>query len=328
MRKITRRALIAGISATLAAPTFRSASAASVLPELTLWGPPAGPSVTLVHAIASGALRSVAEKVTFKAWRSPDELRAGLTSGTMQTFVLPTQSAANLFNKGLGVRLVNVLTNGLLYLVSSDASLTSMVALKGRTIAVPFRNDTPELLFRRLLAAERITPDADLALQFTGTPMEAIQLLIMGRVDAALLPEPAATAAIMKAGQSGKDVSRVIDIQKAWSKATGLDPTLPQAGLGVTTAFLDSHAPVVEALHEALVRATASVNADPARAASDAAAPLGLPWPVIEKAIPHSNLVAIRARQARPTLEAVFQAASEFDPKIIGGKLPAADFYL
>ncbi|WP_344919336.1 hypothetical protein [Azospirillum formosense] len=33
--------------------------------------------------------------MVFKAWRTPDELRAGLTSGTMQTFVLPTQSAAN-----------------------------------------------------------------------------------------------------------------------------------------------------------------------------------------------------------------------------------------
>ena len=328
MHEITRRATIAGIATILTTPIVRAAAAPSRLPELVLWGPPAGPSVTLVHAIASGALRSVADTVVFKAWRTPDELRAGLTSGTMQTFVLPTQSAANLFNKGLGVRLVNVMTNGLLYLVSADASLTSVAALKGRTIAVPFRNDTPELIFRRLLAAERIAPDSDIALQFTGTPMEAIQLLITGRADAALLPEPSATAAILRAGQTGKAVSRVIDIQKAWDAATGLGPALPQAGLGVTTAFLESHAPAVEALHEALVGATASVNADPARAAGDAATPLGLPGPVIEKAIPHSNLVAIRASQARLTLEAVFRTVSEFDPKIIGGKLPAADFYL
>ncbi len=328
MHSITRRAVVAGITATLAAPAFRSASAASPLPELTLWGPPAGPSVTILHAIASGALGAVAEKITFKAWRSPDELRAGLTSGTMQTFVLPTQSAANLFNKGLGVRLVNVMTNGLLYLVASDTSLTSMAALKGRTVAVPFRNDTTEVLFRRLLAMQGIAPDTDLTIQFTGTPMEAVQLLMTGRADAALLPEPSATAAILRAGQAGKAVSRVVDIQKAWSDATGLAPTLPQAGLGVTTAFLDAHAPAVEALHEALVRATASVNADPARAANDAAAPLGLPSPVVATSIPHSNLVAIRASEARPTLEAVFRAVSEADPKIIGGKLPAAEFYL
>lgn len=331
MHEITRRATVAGIAAVLAAPAGRAAvavAAPSRLPELTLWGPPAGPSITLVHAIASGALRSLADTVTFKAWRTPDELRAGLTSGTMRTFVLPTQSAANLFNKGLGVRLVNVLTNGLLHVVSADAALTSVAALKGRTVAIPFRNDTPELIFRRLLAAARLTPDTDVALQFTGTPMEAVQLLLTGRADAALLPEPTAAAAVLRAGQAGKTVSRVIDIQQAWDAATGLGPALPQAGLGVTAAFWESHAPVVEALHAALADAAASANADPARAAGDAAGPLGLPAPVIEASIPHSNLVAVRAGQARPVLEGVFRAVAELDPKIIGGKLPAADFYL
>jgi len=327
MLRPTRRATLVGLAAALAAPALRPAVAAP-LSELTLWGPPAGPSITLVHAIASGLMRPVADKVVFKAWRTPDELRAGLTSGTMQAFVLPTQSAANLFNKGLGVRLVNVMTNGLLYLLSADPSLTSIAALKGRSVAVPFRNDTPELVFRRLLAAERLTPDADVGLQFAGTPMEAIQLLLTGRADAALLPEPAASAAILRAGQAGKTVARVLDIQKAWGAATGLGTVLPQAGLGVTNAFLADHAPAVEALQAGLAAATASVNADPARAASDAAAPLSLPWPVIEQAIPHSNLVALRASAARESLESLFRAVSEFDPKIIGGALPPAEFYL
>lgn len=341
MFHISRRSVLAGIATgigtALAYPADRSMAAASPafapLAELTLWGPPAGPSITLVHAIASGLLRPVADKVVFKAWRTPDELRAGLTSGTMQTFVLPTQSAANLFNKGLGIRLVNVMTNGLLHLVSADPSLSTIAALRGCTVALPFRNDTPEFVFRRLLAAERLASEAapggdGVALQFTGTPMEAIQLLVTGRADAALLPEPAASAAILRAGQTGKTVTRVIDIQQAWGAATGLSTDLPQAGLGVTTAFLAEHGPAVEALHTALTGATASVNADPARAASDAAAPLALPWPVIEQAIPHSRLVCHRASAARNSLESVFRIVSEFDAKVIGGALPTSEFYL
>ncbi|MBK1836694.1 ABC transporter substrate-binding protein [Azospirillum sp. YIM B02556] len=351
MFRITRRSVLAGIAAgsgpALLRPGRGWAAAASPAPaplaELTLWGPPAGPSITLVHAIASGLLRPVADKVVFKAWRTPDELRAGLTSGTMKTFVLPTQSAANLFNKGLGIRLVNVMTNGLLHLVSADPSLSSISALKGRTVALPFRNDTPEFVLRRLLAAGGLASDAapggekaggeraggeKVALQFTGTPMEAIQLLVTGRADAALLPEPAASAAILRAGQAGRTVTRVIDIQQAWGAATGLGTDLPQAGLGVTGDFLAQHAPAVEALHAALAAATLSVNAGPARAANDAAAPLGLPWPVIEQAIPHSRLVCQRASAARNSLESLFRVVSEFDPRIIGGALPAADFYL
>ncbi|EKV28960.1 putative sulfonate/nitrate transport system substrate-binding protein [Caenispirillum salinarum AK4] len=283
--------------------------------------------MTVVHAIETGRLRGIADTVTFRAWRNPDELRAGLTSGTMNVFVLPTQSAANLFNRGLDVRLVNVMTNGLLHVVSADPALTSLEALKGRSVAVPFRNDTPDIIFRRLLTARNIGED-DLDLRFAGTPLEAAQLLATGRIDAALLPEPAASASIVRGAMAGRALTRVIDIQDAWAKAMDLPPALPQAGLGVTGAFLEAHRPAVEALHQGLAQAVEAVNAAPAEAAGIVAGTVGLPAPVIRQAIPHSNLVATRAGAARPVLEPVFKALADTDPAILGGKLPDSAFYL
>lgn len=60
----------------------RPAGASTVFPELALFGPPAGPSITVTHAIATGMFSDVADKATFKVWQNPDEMRAGLTSGT------------------------------------------------------------------------------------------------------------------------------------------------------------------------------------------------------------------------------------------------------
>ena len=48
---------------------------------LNLFGPPAGPSITLAHAVATDRFEGIAQSATFTAWRNPDELRAGLTSG-------------------------------------------------------------------------------------------------------------------------------------------------------------------------------------------------------------------------------------------------------
>lgn len=328
MTECSRRAVLRGLAAATTVPFLGSAPAAAALPELTVWGPPAGPSITVVHAIASGLLRPIADKATFKIWRSPDELRAGLTSRTMDVFILPTQTAANLFNRGMGVRLLNVMTNGLLHVVAGDEGLTSIPALKGRAVAVPYRNDTPEIIFRHLVVRHGLEPEKDIALRYVGSPMEAVQLLATGRVDAALLPEPAATAALMASGKITKSLYRTIDVQKAWDKATGLGPALPQAGLGVTEQFLDRHRAVVDALQTALAAAVVTVNADPQRAADDAFSTLWMPAPVIASSIPHSNLVAERATQVRPALEAVFGSVAEFDAKIIGGKLPATEFYL
>ncbi len=298
------------------------------LPALTLWGPPAGPSITLAHAISAGILQDLAETVTFKAWRNPDEMRAGLTSGTMQAVIVPTQVAANLFNRGLGVRLVNVMTDGLLYVIARDPQLTSINALRGKRVAVPFRNDTPEFVFRRLLMAHGMTAGTDLIVETTGTPIEAMQLLLADRIDAALVPEPAVSAAIARGTLTFTPVTRVMDVQKLWREITQTDHPLPQAGLAITTAFADKHPDLVTRLQAGLVKATAEVIGSPTAVAYDVSSALDLPWPILRLSIPWSNLVCHPAREARPSLEAMFSVIAEADPSLLGGKLPATEFYM
>lgn len=326
--RLTRRTLCAGIAATFSTPFVLRRARTAALAELTLFGPPAGPSVTLAYAVGAGLLRDVADKASFKVWRTPDEMRAGLTSGTMQAVVMPTTVAANLHTRGLGLRLANVMTNGLLYVISTDAAVRRFADLKGRRITVPFPNDTPELVFDAALAHHGMKAGEDVEVDRAGTPIEAIQLLLAGRIDTALVPEPAATAAMVRGAASGTVVHRAIDMQAEWGAVTGLGPVMPQAGLAFGKTFLDEHPDKVEPLLAALQQATAAVIARPADAANHAASALELPWPVIEKSIPHSNLVAIPARDARPALEALFRAIAAANPKMIGGRMPDATLYL
>lgn len=322
----TRRTVLrSGLAVALSMPFIRRASAAD-LATLTLWGPPAGPSITLAQAVGEGLLRPVAERVDFKVWRNPDEMRAGLTSGTMQAVVMPVTAAANLHTRGLGIKLANVMTNGLLYVVSSDPSVRTMAGLKGRRVMVPFANDTPELVFDAVLAHHGLTNDV--TLDRSGTPIEAVQMLLAGRIDTVLVPEPAASAAIFRAKASGKTVFRAIDMQSQWGVLTGLGPVMPQAGLAFSARFVAEHAERIEPLLTGLEKATEQVNADPARAAGHAAAALDLPWPVLEQAIPASNLVATPARHARPAIDALLDAIAKTNPAMIGGRLPDDTLYL
>lgn len=318
-----------GLATILAFPAIHTDRAvAAPLRELALFGPPAGPSITMAHAAASGALSQVAEKTTFRTWRNPDEMRAGLTSGTMPLVIMPTQVAANLHNRGFGIRLVNVMTNGLLFVVSTDPTLNSFPALKGKRISVPFRNDTPEYIASALMKHHGLQTGVDVQVDTTGTPIEAIQLMLAGRMDAALVPEPAATAAIVRAAAMGKTVHRVMDVQKEWARISGGPAVLPQAGLGVTDAFLSANRSKVEMLQAALVDVTKQVLADPAAAAGNAAASLDLPPLVVERSIPYCNLVATSAAAARPELERMYRLINEADPAQLGGKLPDDGFYL
>lgn len=319
---LDRRTLLTSLSAALVARPYSSHAAE----PLTLWGPPAAPSIILAHAVAGELLKPLSSDVSLRIWRTPDEMRAGISSGNMAAVIVPTYVAANLHNRGLGIKLLNVMTDGLLYVVASPGTASEIAGLRGKRVAVPFRNDMPDIILRRLLAAARLGV-ADLTIDYSGTQPEAVQMLLSGRVDAALLSEPAATAAIIRAAAAGKSLERIIDCQKAWSRVSSAGG-IPQAGLAVTDKLIARIGiPGIGALQHALVSATRSVLANPAAASASAASAFDLPVTVLERSIPFSNLVARPATSARAQLTAFFALLVEDDPRMIGGRQPDDAFY-
>jgi NitT/TauT family transport system substrate-binding protein len=312
----------------LAVPLLPRAGHAASIETLALHGPPAGPSITLAHAVATEAFAGIADAATFTAWRNPDELRAGLTSGAIALSVVPVQAAANLYNRGFPIRLANVMTNGLLYVISGAEGISAIPDLASRSVAVPFRGDSPEIIFGQLLAHHGLAAQTDLNITYAASPIEAMQLLLAGRVDAALTAEPSTTAGVLRGREAGMEIRRAIDLQEAWGEMTGAAPVLPQAGLAVTQGFLDAYGEQVPAILAVLEAATASVLADPATAADHAADALGFPAPLLAASIPSSNLVARPAAEARADIERMLTAMAGPDLERIGGAMPGADFYL
>ncbi|MEM1046828.1 MAG: ABC transporter substrate-binding protein [Pseudomonadota bacterium] len=325
---LTRRAMASMLGASAIMPLTAGFVHAGKIDRLALYGPPAGPSVTLAHAVADGGFGEIAKAATFTVWRNPDELRAGLTSGAILLSVVPIQAAANLYNRGFPIRLANVMTDGLLYIISDTPEIRTVRDLAGRSLAVPFRGDTPELILGQLLEHHGLDAQSDLKIRYTGSPVEAMQLLLAGQVEAALTGEPSTTAGVLRGKRAGKDIRRAIDVQAAWGDMTGAVPVLPQAGLAVTKGFLDTHDDAVPRLLSVLETATADVLADPARAAANAREPLGLPAPLIAASVPHCNLVARPAAEARADIERMLTAMAGDDMRRIAGRLPDDDFYL
>lgn len=322
---LSRRSVLlgsAGLALSLSAPALLRAQP---IARLALYGPPATPTVTLAHAIGSGALAGLAQDVSLTVWRNPDELRAGLTSGQIDLSIVPVQAAANLYNRGMGVRLVNVMTDGLISVIAPEGSIAGLADLAGKRIAVHFVNDTPDLILRALLRQHGLTDQVEIVA--TGSPAESAQLLLAGRIEVALLSEPFASVAILRGREAGQSLGRVIDIRQEWGQQTGLGAIVPMAGLAVANAFATANPDLIAPLHDLLVQATAEVIADPATAAAHGSGALDLEPQILAAAIPHSALVARPEGSIRPEIEAMLSLMAETDPAIIGGGLPDDGFY-
>ncbi len=327
-----RRSVLMGLTSVMTMAAIQqwgqpARSQSSSLSSLVLYGAPIGVSLPLARIADQNTLQPVAHDIEFQMWRSPDEMRAGVASGQIEITTSPAPTAANLYNRGTGMRLVGVLTTGMLYLITTDPNLRTLADLAGQSILVPFRGDMPDRVLQLLLQSQAMTPN-DVQLNYTATPIEAAQLLLAGRSPAAVMQEPAATAAMVQGAANRLTVLRALDLQAEFATATGRGPDIPMAVLLLQDSLRTQYEDLPAVLLKAVREATDWVNANPAPAATLGETHLDLKQAILERSIPYMNLKVRSAQQVREHLEFFYSALATESMDLLGGALPDDGFYL
>ena len=330
-RQWLRQAAALALGGLPLAQAARAATAAP-LPRIVLAGPPAIVSAPLIHMAQSNALAGVAQTTEFTLWRDPDQLRVMALGRKADVLAMPSNVAANLYNRGAGVRLLNISTWGALWIVTRDAQRRQLDDYRGEEIAVPFRGDMPDLMLQLLAAKQGLDLRRDLRLRYVPTPMEALQLLLTRRVRHALLAEPAVSLALRKTqsfpiGLVAPELHRGLDVQQEWGRLFARAPRLPQAGIAAVGAVREQPQ-VLAAVQQAYARSVAWCRAHPLECGELMAQRIDMLTPdAVTDAIATSQLDAVPAAQARPELEFFFAQLHARDPALLGGKLPDAGFF-
>ncbi len=330
-RQWLRQAAALALGGLPLAQAARAATAAP-LPRIVLAGPPAIVSAPLIHMAQSNALADVAQATEFTLWRDPDQLRVMALGRKADVLAMPSNVAANLYNRGAGVRLLNISTWGALWIVTRDAQRRQLDDYRGEEIAVPFRGDMPDLMLQLLAAKQGLDLRRDLRLRYVPTPMEALQLLLTRRVRHALLAEPAVSLALRKTqsfpiGLVAPELHRGLDVQQEWGRLFARAPRLPQAGIAAVGAVREQPQ-VLAAVQQAYARSVAWCRAHPLECGELMAQRIDMLTPdAVADAIATSQLDAVPAAQAQPELEFFFAQLHARDPALLGGKLPDAGFF-
>lgn len=299
--------------------------------KIVIAGPFASVSHPILRMIETNALSDVAKEVEFKLWKNPDELRALALNGNVDFLIVPTNTAAILHNKGLDIKLINVSVWGILGMISRDNSLKSLKDFKGKKIAVPFRADMPDIVFTQLLKRQGLDPKKDFELVYVASPIDAMQMLIMRRIDHALLAEPAISIALRKTKSFpisvvAPDLYRSVDLQVEWAEVFSTDGNVPQAGVAVMGQMKDKH--IIERFEQEYDKSLAWYETHPKEAGELVVKTLDmLSAEGVADSIPHVRLKSVNAADAKEQLEFFFNILKEEDPKSIGSKLPEDSFY-
>lgn len=299
--------------------------------KIVISGPFASVSHPILHMIKTGALKDVADEIEFRLWKNPDELRAMAIKGDVDFLAIPTNTAAILNNKGVDIKLLNVSVWGILGMISRDNDLKTLKDFKGKKIAVPFRADMPDIVFKQLLKRQGLDPKKDFDLVYVASPIDAMQMLILRRIDHSLLAEPAISVALRKTNSFpvkliAPDLYRSVDLEKEWARVFKTNGDIPEAGIAVMGKMKNKY--IIKRFKEEYNKALEWYETHPKEAGVLVADEIDLlSEDGVRDSISHVRLKSVSAKNAKADLEFFFNILMEEDPKSVGKKLPADSFY-
>lgn len=294
--------------------------------DFIIYGAPAVPSVIIAIGTLKGKLTKT-KNFKLEIWRNPDMLRAGVANGTYKVMMSPSNVGVNLLNQGQNVAMLNILTNGITAFVSKNIAFKELEDFIGKKFIMPFKNDMPDIVFQAVCKKQGIDI-SKINITYTQTPPEAVNLFLTKDYDVAMLPEPMASAAIMKSKQMGLDVKRGFNMGNVWAQSFGGRAMIPQAGIIVDTEFYKQNLQSFEILHNDLVDGLKWLESNKQSAAEIGSNYLPAKPPIIANSFEYSNLTVVKASQIKEDLMKFFEIIFELNPKLIGNKLPSDNFFL
>lgn len=262
---------------------------------------------------------------TFTMAGKADELVGSIASGDLDIVLVPANVASILYTKTQGnVNVIDINTLGVLYVVASDDSISSMEDLKGKTVYMTGKGTTPEYVMNYLLSENGLT-DGDVTLEFKSEATEVASVLKEDSSAVGVLPQPFATAACIQ----NEALKPVLDLTEQWNLLNKENGSQLVTGVTIVRSdFLKENEEAVKLFIEDH-KASAAYTSEHLDEAAEMVAALGIveKAPIAKKAMPACNIVCITGEEMKSALSGYLSVLEAADAKSVGGQLPADDFY-
>lgn len=282
-------------------------------------------SMGLVYLMDQAAKDQAEGNYEFTMETAADVLLASVMKGDLDIALIPANVASVLYQKTEGrVAVIDINTLGVLYVVAADSGIWTVADLKGRTLYLTGKGQTPEYVLRYLLKENGLT-DGDVTLEFKSEAAEVVSALAADPEAIGLLPQPFATVACAQ----NEGLQTVLDLSAEWDAKQGEGGSRLVTGVTVVRKeFLEEEEEAVRTFLREHKASAAYANEHTEEAAElVAAAGIIEKAAVAAKAMPHCSITYLDGEEMKAALEGYLSVLAEQDEAFVGGALPGEDFY-
>lgn len=232
-------------------------------------------------------------------------------------YVIPVNNAAQLFNKGRDLKLIAVLSEGLISIVS-DKNFKNIKDLNGEEIYVGGQGSSPDVISDYIFEKNQIKVKVNYR-----TSQEIAKLIMTGKINTAVLPEPLASMVLDK----NKSLKRSFVLKDQWKLINGQNG-IPQVGIFASQKVINSNKALIDKLSKEYKNSLTWIysNKKEASKLGIEAFQLTLTESAFEESINHMNLVYLEGLKSKNSIETYLKALKTIDGEVLE-RIPGNDFY-
>lgn len=323
LKKIISMAIAAIISCTALVSCSGGSDNAKLDRDIKVYALKGPTGMGMAKLMSDSDAGTTTNKYDFTIASAPDEVTAEIIKGNYDIAALPTNLASVLYNKTEGkIRVAAVNTLGVLYVLENGDTVNSLEDLNGKELYATGQGSTPEYILRYVLETNGI----DCNVTYLAEHSELAAQMISGDVSLGMLPVPNATTVLAQS-----DARTAIDLTAEWKKAAeknGDSSALYMGCVIVNPDFIEESPEAVDAFLEEYAASVKYVNENIDDASAMIESYSIVPKAAIaKKAIPDAHMVCITGDEMKTGLSGFYNVLFGFDPKSVGGAVPADDIY-
>ncbi len=298
---------------------------ASVMRVATIQGPT---GIGMVHLMKDNTDKATAYAYEFQTHSSPDAVVPLLMNKSVDIAALPTNVAANYYNKTANskngsIKLLAVNTLGVLYMLENGNTINSVKDLKGKTIYSTGQGANPEYILNYILRGYGLNPETDVTIKFVAENTELASLMVSGEATVAMVPQPIVSSITTQK----PDVRIALSINDEWEAIAGEENKLMMGCVVVREEFLEENPQLVKTFlkeYKAAIEKTTDVETT-----AQLCEEYGIiaKAPIAKKAIPYCEITYVDGKTMKKQIAKYFNVLYESKPQSIGSMLPADEFY-
>lgn len=287
---------------------------------ITVIAPKSPATIPILSMIENNSLGNKIQ-IDLKLYSDMGKMMALISDGDYEILVAPVHAAANLYNKGLDVKLVSVFNWGGIYLSTTNPNCNDWEDLEGKEVYVPNKGSVPDVLTQYFLEQYGLTIGENVKIVYS-SHAEIAQLIATGAVKYAIDVQP-----FVASNEKNVEGYKIIsEFSKEWKVTQGKQYAMPGFCTVANSGYLNKNEKLVINFNEKFEEAIdwSLNNMDEAGAMANIY--LNANAELIAEAM-KSFCFDYKSANERESVEQYYRVLLNLKPESIGSVMPKESFY-